>query len=136
MASFADRGLAPPPGAVLASFQEGVEFYVWDRPNGHICLVELPPNGPGGAVCAAPAAVEQGGVPLITPRIGGAPARIAVLVPNGVSGVTFTRSDGTSVSVPAQDNVVSFADPKLASAHYTVPGGASETVAVPAEVRP
>lgn len=116
------------------------QFYVRERPGplavavGHappgprLCLIELAGTG-GGAACGPVAAAEREGIDAFSSEAG----RItdAVLVPNGVTTVTFTDRNGTIHTVHVTNNFAAIEDANLATTHYVVPGGADMTIPVP-----
>lgn len=128
-----------PPGAVHAATVGQHEMFVLQRsgpaapgaPNrgAEVCLIEQEETAAGGMACAALATAEQEGVDLLTIETG-ATLTDAVLVPNGVSSVEATDSNGTSRTIPVSNNVAVIEDSALASVHYAVPGGVDKTTSI------
>jgi hypothetical protein len=123
---------AAPPGAILALSSGGTSVYALQHANGDVCVFDLSSGGGGGGGCAAAADANQSGVAITVMAAGSTPS-MAVLVPDGVKEVTFTRRDGTAVSVGVSNNAAEFADPNLAAAHYILADGSTHTETVPAQ---
>jgi hypothetical protein len=126
--------LNPPPGAVLASVVGRNEVFALHQSPGEDCVMNLHLGAGGGAVCAAAAHVEEEGVVGIFEEAQGATApgsaatlRVAVLVPNGVGTIQFTRRDRSSYQVPVSNNVAESEGVAIASVSYGLPGGGHRT---------
>ena len=133
--------LNPPPGAILASVVGRNEVFVLHQSPGEDCVMNLHVGAGGGSVCAAAAHVEEEGAVGIFEEAQGATApgsgatlRVAVLVPNGVGTIQFTRRDGSSYQVPVSNNVAESEGVAIASVSYGLPGGGHRTTNVAATV--
>jgi hypothetical protein len=118
--------LQAPPGAALGAVVGNHALYAWQREVGKICLVNIDSLGGSGGACSATASAEEKGVDLITLPVNGHTLSVALLLPNGVSAVTFTDRDGSTNVVNVTNNVVEDEDENLAAVNYTMPSGASE----------
>jgi hypothetical protein len=135
------RTLNPPPGAILAAVAGRNEVFALHQVAGDDCVMNLHMGAGGGSACASQAQAEERGVVGIFEEGAGAtgagsPAtlRIAVMVPNGVGSIHFTRRDGSSYDVSVSDNVAVSEGLEIASVSYALPGGGSRTVNVAAVV--
>ncbi len=106
------------------------------------------PRG-GGASCGSVAEVSKNGVVDVSEtgqnqfwKAGEKLYRtVAVLVPNGVTQVTFTDSNGRSYSMPVSNNVVinddqHLAEPPTSAVSYRLPDGSVEHVVMPGPPAP
>jgi hypothetical protein len=142
LARIAQAGsLNPQPGSILAAVVGRTAVYALHNSNGEDCVINLTASAGGGSVCAPAPQVEAQGVVGISQEgegatAPGAPAtlRVSALVPNGVTSVRFTDRNGASSEVPVTNNVVVREDVDIASVHYTLPSGGSQTTNVAAVV--
>lgn len=120
-----------PSSAVLASDVGENKVYVYQRVvhlTPQICMADEFTKAT--AIACSPAEdAEREGVILIMPNLGSSPS-IAVLVPNGVSSVTFGRQDNTSTSSPVVNNVAVTEDPTITAIHYRMPTGIEKSVVI------
>jgi hypothetical protein len=85
-------------------------------------------TGGGGEGCGTATHAAAFGLGMVSGGIGET-TQITVLVPDGVSSVTFeTRT--TSRSVAVVNNVAALASHDLTGARYTLPDGSKHTIAV------
>ncbi|MGP0100571.1 MAG: hypothetical protein ACLPUT_02985 [Solirubrobacteraceae bacterium] len=129
-------GLNPPPGAILGTVDGHSEIYAWQRSSEEVCVVDLQASGQGGIGCDKPSVAEAHGVTVALMPVAGSTLSVATLVPNGVKSVVYSDHSGASRTATVSRNVVAVEDPSLASIHYTLPDGTTETVAVPSQAGP
>ncbi len=116
-----------PAGAALASNADGNDIYVFERTKGlevQICIADRLTEMTA-VTCGPNTTVEREGVDLILPNRDNT---VAVLVPNGVSGVGFTKAN-TSETVAVANNVV-VATGTITGYHYVTPTSGARTVAL------
>ncbi len=127
--------------AFAATFPGGDQTFVAAMTDGDVCLINqvapgtqpAPPGGSGimAVACSYPANAEADGVSLIAPgNSASTSAAITLLVPNGISTVTFSTVGGGETVAPVQ-NSVARAVGDLVSATFTTSTGASVTYQVP-----
>jgi hypothetical protein len=125
-----------------ARFPTGDSVYVATLDTGDVCLVDQQPAGPAGSAptaatgltavaCAHPAQAESSGVSIVTAATAASPARITVLVPNGVQSVSFAETDGTTITQSPAGNVAQYAATNLAAANFVAPDGQGVSEPVP-----
>ena len=135
------RAASVPSGAVLKFSGSGEAIYSLRRStltagasNGTgesgeaLCLVwSRTPEGLDnhtfmGVSCGSAAQVEAEGI-VMTAGADGKQQAVAALLPNGVTSVTATDSDGASETVHAPNSAVSINDPAITSISYRLPDG-------------
>jgi hypothetical protein len=133
--------LNPPPGSILASVIGRNQVFALHTSGGEDCVINLHVGAGGGSVCSpAKRAEEQGAVGIFQEGEGATAAgspptlRVAVLVPDGVMSIHFTRRDGSSYDVPVTSNVAESEGLAIASVSYRLPGGGSRMTDVAATV--
>lgn len=116
-----------PSTAVFARTVGGNNVYAFERVRGlqaEICVADQLTEGTAMA-CGPSVATEREGMDLILPNLGTAPT-VVVLVPNGVSTVSFAKSNSaTSVGVV---NNVAVAEGAITAYHYATPTGGEKAV--------
>ncbi len=128
-----------PPGAVYAASIGQQEIYALQRSGpqapgapeegAEVCLIDRAASDGVSMACSPATKAEQEGVELLSIETGGS-LTDAVLLPDGVRSVEFTDRNGSSRTVPVDNNVAVDEDPDLASLHYTVPDGTSKTTSI------
>lgn len=152
----ADAAVAPaePLGGSTATVfaatgGDGSRIFVATQANGDICVIDQEPQSgaPGSSAsvrtglmvvgCTTASEAEQQGGVLIAPADAGLPAVATVLVPNGVTSVTFLQSGGEPVTEPVSNNVVWYASSSLSAVQFVTPDGQTVTDgATPAALEP
>jgi hypothetical protein len=142
-AKAASAGPGAPAGAVLGLVAGSARLYAWQPTaseessemrtadgGSSLCLVEVLAKVES-IVCGAKSEIEERGIiginlPSITaPNLGA-----TALVPNGVTSVEITDSNGKAYSANVVNNLVAVADPDLASVSYTLPDGQTNAASV------
>lgn len=134
-------GIAPPAGARLAVVAGSNSVFAWQPSNAEICVVDLEAAGIGGVACDRTPQAEAHGVvlalrPGATALAGGATLTTAVLVPDGVSTVTFVDRSGSIRTSAIENNVAVLADAQLASVRYSIPAGGEFVQPIPTSPAP
>jgi hypothetical protein len=119
-----------------ASEADGSKLFAATLADGELCLIDQEPSvapaasatatrtGSMSVACGSASAAEQDGVGLVFPAGGGYPAVAAVLVPDGVTSVSFELQGGGAVDEPVSNNVAWYSSTRLAGVAFTMPGGA------------
>jgi hypothetical protein len=113
----------------------GSDVYVATLAGGDVCLVRQPASSaflPIAVACAHPAEALQKGVGMAAPSVDGQPAWMTLLLPTGVSTVTFANANGTTFTDPVVNNVASFSAATLTSASFDASDGTPQTIVEPA----
>jgi len=134
-------GITPPAGARLAVVAGSNSVFAWQPSNAEICVVDLEAAGIGGAACERTPQAEAHGVvlalrPDATDLAGGATLTAAVLVPDGVSTVTFVDRSGSIHTAAVENNAAVLADAQLASVRYSTPTGGEFVQPIPTSPTP
>jgi len=125
----ADAGsVSAPQGAVLAAVinTDGVtnELYAWHRTPQEDCLVDVEAGHESTTACSPSSAAEREGVAFAGKPSPASGVNVAALVPNGVTSVRITGSDGSTRSVAVVNNVMDYAASNVTGFSYVMPGGA------------
>lgn len=131
----ADVGkVSAPQGAVLAgvSDMDGVanELYAWHKTPSEDCLVDVEGGSEVTTACSPSAAAEAEGISWVGTNSGatgatGAPGAVSVvvMVPDGVSRIEVTSSDGLTTGVNVTDDVAAMTEVGIKEYRYTMPDG-------------
>jgi hypothetical protein len=124
----ADAGsVSAPQGAVLAGVinTDGVtnELYAWHRAPQEDCLVDVESGGEVTTACSPSSAAETEGVSFVGKPGISSGVNVAALVPNGVTTVRITESDGSTRSVAVVNNVMDYASSNMTGFSYVMPSG-------------
>jgi hypothetical protein len=120
-----------PANAVLAGTSkadgQSNEVYAMERAPGEYCLLDIENVEARTVACGAKVAAEEHGLLFAEKSDEYAGTNVVGLVPNGVSTVTFTNTDGTAHVVKVTNNFVAYANAGgVASTRFTLPNGSSE----------
>lgn len=120
-------GEQPRPGSVLAATPAHPAAAIYaTRTGGNVCVTKLSATGGGGS-CGPIATVEETGLGVVKLPADGSPVGVTLLLPNGVTSITVTDTDGKTRQVPVTNNVVSVEETGLSSVNYALPSGQTKS---------